>query len=321
MGSLALLVGLLALSTRSDPDGQDGPTATTVGSTVPAAPGWQIVSLDGRPSAADRSGTDAIAVVDDELGLLQLVDVTTLEVTSTAIGGAPVAVSAGVEGEIWAADAGGVVSTSVGGVSRSFDVGGTLVDVVADGDGAWVADLETSRVVHVTRSGVVDADHAVPDGVVRLALGGGRLWVTGRDHTVTPVDLAAGQVLSPVSVGNGPIGVVVTTDAVWVANGDDGTVSRLDPATGARLGPDVRVGGGPVALAALGDSVWVLAQDAGRIVRIDVGTARVVREVQIPTEMSRARDLAVTPLGVWVVGVDRAMLAHLPGDDPWVTGR
>ena len=194
-------------------------------------------------------------------------------------------------------------------------MGGTLVDVVADDSGAWVGDLEGSRVLHLTRSGEVDAEHVVPDGVVRLALGAGdadRMWVTGRDHTVTPIDLATGQVLPAVPVGNGPIGVAATLDAVWVANGDDGTVSRLDPVTGARLGPDVPVGGGPVVLAPLGDSLWVLAQDAGLVVRVDIETARVVQEFPIPPELSRARDLVVTPHGLWVVGVDRAMLAHLP---------
>ena len=99
---------------------------------------------------------------------------------------------------------------------------------------------------------------------------------------------------------------------MWVANGDDGTVSRLDAATGARRGPDIAVGSGPIAVEVHGDDVWVLDQDSSELTHLRASTGRVVDTTALPPELTRGRDLAVAPEGVYVVGVDAPMLAFLP---------
>jgi DNA-binding beta-propeller fold protein YncE len=138
------------------------------------------------------------------------------------------------------------------------------------------------------------------------------LWVTGAERTVTPIDLASGAVRPPVAVGNGPIGVAVGGGAVWVANGDDGTVSRLDAVSGARRGDDVRVGSGPIAVEVSGDDVWVLNQDASTVSHLSARTgAPVEPDLHLPPELSRPRDLVATPDGVAVVGVDGPAAALL----------
>jgi DNA-binding beta-propeller fold protein YncE len=129
---------------------------------------------------------------------------------------------------------------------------------------------------------------------------------------VTPVDLSTGAAGPSVAVGNGPIGVAVADGTVWVTNGDDGTVSRLDAATGARRGPEVDVGSGPVAVGVLGDDVWVLNQDAGTVTHLRASTGtRAEPDLAIPGSMTRARDLIVTDDGVWIAGTDRAQAAFL----------
>jgi DNA-binding beta-propeller fold protein YncE len=63
-------------------------------------------------------------------------------------------------------------------------------------------------------------------------------------------------VTDTVTVGRNPTGVAVGSGAVWVTNGSDGTVTRLDlrnltkPTT-------IRVGGSPTAVAAAPDGIWV----------------------------------------------------------------
>ena len=52
------------------------------------------------------------------------------------------------------------------------------------------------------------------------------------DGTVTRIDPATGQPSGPVSVGSGPAGIAITPAAVWVANSLDLTVSKINPATG-----------------------------------------------------------------------------------------
>ena len=66
-----------------------------------------------------------------------------------------------------------------------------------------------------------------------IAVGPDAVWVAnGQDGTVTRIDPATGQPSGPLPVGSGPEGIAVTADAVWVANSLDLTVYRLDPATG-----------------------------------------------------------------------------------------
>ena len=56
-------------------------------------------------------------------------------------------------------------------------------------------------------------------------------------------------------MGNGPRGIAFGADRVWVANGQDGTVSTIDPQTNeVRI---LRLGFRPVALAVDQRAVWV----------------------------------------------------------------
>jgi streptogramin lyase len=221
------------------------------------------------------------------------------------------------DGVVWVIDATGT-ATRVDSAQQSerlqVDLGGTLVDVVAADGSVYVGDIERG-VVHEldAATGAARRQLTVPDGVVRLALDGPRLWVTGTDHTVTPIDRTTGVAGPPVEVGNGPIGLAVADGTVWVANGDDATVSRLDAATGARRGPDVAVGSGPVAIAVHGEDVWVLAQDVGRVTHLRASTGeRAEPDIAVPAGLRRARDLVVTDAGVWIVGTDAGQVAAFP---------
>ena len=72
-----------------------------------------------------------------------------------------------------------------------------------------------------------------------LAVGAGAVWMTSsrphRPRRSTPVRDACG---SRARWARGPSGIAVTDGAVWVANSLDGTVSRIDPATGAVVRDD-----------------------------------------------------------------------------------
>ena len=103
---------------------------------------------------------------------------------------------------------------------------------------------------------------------VALTRGGSTPSITVQPNSVAVVDPAKGRVVADVSIGGRPVALAVARDAVWVADADDGTVSRIDPKTyevvktiglGADVN-DVAVGFG---------SVWVAGGNDEKLFRID----------------------------------------------------
>ena len=69
-------------------------------------------------------------------------------------------------------------------------------------------------------------------------------------------------------MGDGPKAIAAGLGAIWVANYDDGTVTRIDPATGRVSGPPIRVGKGPLAVAVADGAVWVTNAGDNTVSRI-----------------------------------------------------
>ena len=106
---------------------------------------------------------------------------------------------------------------------------------------------------------------------------------------------ARARPLKAIGVGNGPAAIAVGYGGVWVANRDDGTVTRIDAATDA-VSDTVRVGGSPVAVAAGLGAIWVADGGTGAVIRIDPRTRRV-------TPPDRGRERAVRARGRRRLGV------------------
>jgi streptogramin lyase len=65
-----------------------------------------------------------------------------------------------------------------------------------------------------------------------------------------------------------PYALAYYEDSVWVTNRKDGTVWRLDPETGRRMGKPIDVGEDPVSMAKLGDDLWVVGTNSRTLTRI-----------------------------------------------------
>ena len=91
----------------------------------------------------------------------------------------------------------------------------------------------------------------------------GRAVVTSAaNDSVTLVDATTAQVTGKVPVGKGPLGIGIDLAGMaWVANGSDGTLQQVDPATGT-VGAPLAVGTLPVAF---GVFVGVVGADCPRI--------------------------------------------------------
>lgn len=207
-------------------------------------------------------GEDAIWVLIGDT--MYRVDPETNEVTGRLRDLAPGSLLSGIatgEGAVWVTDAtrGTVIriDPATNDAVETIPVG-IPADGVAVGEGAvWVTnsvdetvtriDPETNRVVKTIR---------VPGAARWIAVGAGRVWITDpAGDSLAVLDPASNRVHS-IPVGDGPTGLAANTEAIWVVNSRDGTVSRIDPRTDEVI-ETIVVGNRPYGIAAEETDVWV----------------------------------------------------------------
>jgi YVTN family beta-propeller protein len=115
------------------------------------------------------------------------------------------------------------------------------------------------------------------------------------ENAVGLIDPHSGALSEQFAVGRGPIAAAVGAGSVWVANGRDGTVSRVDVET--RQIRTIDVGRDPSALAYGGGAVWVASPERRGVLQIDPRTNRVLRAIPVGNAPS---GVAVAFGAVWV---------------------
>src|ERR671934_1289613 len=129
---------------------------------------------------------------------------------------------------------------------------------------------------------------------VALAIGHGSVWVANTDDgTVSRIHPDRREVIRTIGIGAPAIDLAVATDAVWVANGSDGTVSRIDPSADAVVES--------INLRGSSEIVWnpTYAVDADEdSVWIAAGPHHVLRVDPTMNEPSAIIDVGHVPVGV-----------------------
>ena len=113
---------------------------------------------------------------------------------------------------------------------------------------------------------------AVLDGNGELAVGAGSVWLladAGKKSVVHRVDPASLKVVATIPAGAGAVTVTFGAGAVWVPNGDDGTLTRVDPAT--NTARTIKVGGEPFEVGTDAHSTW-LVDASGKVERLNPAT-------------------------------------------------
>ena len=152
---------------------------------------------------------------------------------------------------------------------------------------------DSVAVIDVQRSRVVGH---VPVGrrPVAVAIGHGSVWVANADDgTVSRIDQDRHELIRTIGIGAPAIDLAVATDAVWVANGSDGTVSRIDPSADAVVET--------IELRGSSELVWnpTYAVDADDdSVWIAAGPRHVLRLDPTTNEPSAIIDVGSVPVGV-----------------------
>jgi YVTN family beta-propeller protein len=263
-----------------------------------------------------RGGRDFLPRVDaNAVGVIDA-DAAAIE-AQVDLPGRPGAIATG-GGFVWAA------SESEGTVSRvdldrrgvrTLEVGESANGVAYGGGAVWVTIGEEREVVQINPDtlGIVQTI-PVGNGPGAVAVGEGAVWVANTiDGTLSRIDLASGDE-EAIPVGTRPAGIAVGAGSVWVTSEATGTVLRLDPRTGAVV-QAVGVGNGPTGIAAGEDAVWVTNRQDGTLSRIDPATSSV--SATIPDVGVNPTAVAAGSGSVWVANAGDNSIVRV---DP-ATGR
>ena len=158
------------------------------------------------------------------------------------------------------------------------------------------------------RTGPIEGDRIVVGRLPgALAAGFGSIWVANRnDGTVTRIDAAGGRPIATIPVSGEPAGVAHGYGALWVASYGEDVVERIDPSTN-RVSARVPVGRGPLGIATGAGGVWVSTITEGTVQRIDPRTLRASAPVHVGYGPT---SLAIQGGVVWVTNtLDRTVVA------------
>jgi peptide/nickel transport system substrate-binding protein len=130
-----------------------------------------------------------------------------------------------------------------------------------------------------------------------VAVGEGAVWVANAEEgTVSRVDPATRRVVQRISVGREPAGVVAGGGAVWVANSGERSVSWINPSTNTEV-KRIPVGNGPTGVALGLGAVWVANSLDNSVSRIDPESGEPVAPIPVGGTPS---GVAVGLGAVWV---------------------
>jgi streptogramin lyase len=180
--------------------------------------------------------------------------------------------------------------------ARSFELlatyrfNGQPAGLSFDREELWVADLRGSSLTRIRVSnGVSVYNIALPDRVFGVAdeKDSAFVWVTvlGRSEIrrLQPFDPNEPLRILPTSGGD-PRGIAFQDELLWVVDGSDRTISRIDPRQGQAVGEPVPAGSlrQPGGLAFRGEELWAIDQVESRLVRLDPDTGAELASYTLP---------------------------------------
>ena len=195
------------------------------------------------------------------------------------------------------------IDPSTNAVAQDIPVGDTPTGLATSPGAVWVVgSIPTSSSIAVRRIDPrfdsvgkrVLVDNVVPGGAGSVAALGNTVWVAPSSGLLSRFNPGSARVVQQVDPNAGPTAVAVGAGAVWVADSDSNTVSRVDP-TG--LLTPIPVGHGPSGIAVGADGIWVVDTLDDAVVRIDPNTRAVTTMIPVGRAPT---GVAVGDGSVWV---------------------
>jgi len=134
------------------------------------------------------------------------------------------------------------------------------------------------------------------------------VWVTNRDEqTVSQIQLPTNAVRQTIGVGAGPAGIAIGAGHVWVLNALDGTISRIDPEKGGVV-DTITAGNGPTAIADGLGALWVANAGDATVSKIDSTSGEVLETLDA---VPGANAIAVGFGSLWVASERMGSVSRL----------
>ena len=149
-----------------------------------------------------------------------------------------------------------------------------------DGSGTTISSVGENSVGRLDpATGRLTRSIAVDAGPGAIVAGFGAIWSANTNaDTVSRIDPDTGSV-TRILVDSAPSAITTGAGSVWVTNGSSGTVTRIDPATDRTR--SIAVGTAPEGVAVAAGAVWVTNSGDATVSRIDPAQNKVVRVIEV----------------------------------------
>lgn len=253
-------------------DGQANAGGPRVVARVPAGDGPDGIAVDGKTVWVSNSNGNVLRRINTE---------------TNKQSGPPINVGTNPDeveasgGVAWVANTdSGTVTRVDGDAITQIQVGAGPEGLSLGSDFLWVANGNSDSVSRIPRdSDTAEAPITVENKPIGIHVGKSFVWVTNSfSGSVSRLDLDTGGLIDTTAdVGRNIRSVTEAFGFVWVSSAvDDGTVQRLNPNTGAKVGNPIPLGNRPKEMAALDNFLWVVNERSNNVMRIDPDKAKVV---------------------------------------------
>ncbi len=220
---------------------------------------------------------DAVWVANSADATVLRIDPRTNQVAATVnVGKRPLQLAVG-GGAVWVTNAGNGTVSRIDPVTNQTQ--GKPIKVGREPNGIlyhegvlWVTDKDRDVVLRIDpqTGATFGKPISVGSGPNDLAIGAGSLWVNCQNGAaaVWRVDPSSGAALATIPSTRFPSTIAFGRDKLWICDYDDGTVSRIDPATNTFVGEPIRAGISLLFIRAADDGLWVTDQAGATVIRV-----------------------------------------------------
>jgi class 3 adenylate cyclase len=200
--------------------------------------------------------------------------------------------------QLWVASADAESVTRIDeptGRQTTIPVNGHPTAIVADANGAWVAELPNRKLERVDAA-FGHVTETLPVAATALALDANGLWDTVDGTTVERRDPATGKLHNSRLLDLGATQLALTGSTLWVG-ASSASVQPLDPNRLIAVGAPIGLAGAPVALATSGNSLWAVTIN-GSVQAVNTQSAGIDSTTAVPNATSIAPTAGQTFVGV-----------------------